>query len=369
MPPVSAQIVIPVHSLDRPLRRAVGSVLLCPEAGALIVAHGLEPATLDVPESSRVQVEAVKRSVGFPGVAFNEGLRAATAPLVGIMGSDDWYEDGAISAMLEHAEQDSADGVIAPIRYAAKKGNEITPTTWRRRNLRPARDHMYYRTAPLGLYKREIFDDPDFLFAEHVPAGTDVVNGVALWSSELRFSYYPHDPAYVVGDDALSRVTTIKRPLAEHAAEWRRIWDSQQVQAASRSARKALAHKMVVQHVLPLIANRPDEAKWRQGDFAWLVETARQLVEEVPTLPGTINRAKRPVFDSLLEGNLSKTLESERSSQSAGYLDWRLASNPLEELGVTSSRRRVLASKLSAWRSRQEANRSNAPYSPDQRES
>lgn len=351
MSAVRAQIVVPVHSLDRPIRRSTESILKCRQAGVLVVAHGVDPKSLDLPESERLTVVQVADEIGLPGVPFNRGLDQTSAPWVGVMGSDDWYEDGAIEAMLDHLTKDRADGIIAPLRYAGKDENEITPTTWRRRNLRPGRDRMFFRTAPLGLFRGEIMRDSAYQFNEGSPAGTDVVNGAVLWSSGFSVSYYPEDPAYVVGDDAVTRVTRVARALSVHAAEWRNLWFDPNIRQLSGRDRKALANKMMIQHVLPLVSAWSDAERWGEGDFEWLVGTARQLVEEVPSLPGTINRAKRPVLEALLTGDFEATLKAEKASTTAPYIDWRLASNPLRELGVTSSRRRVLASKLSRWRS------------------
>lgn len=347
---LEAQIVISTHRADRPVRRAVNSVLDCPSAGVVVVAHGLDPSLLDLPTNDRVEVIGVSDGLGYPGVPFNAGLMHTAAPWIGRLDSDDWYEPGAVEAMLSHAKQDDQDGVIAPIRVEPSATNEIAPASWRRKNLKPGRDHMYFRTAPFGLFKSELLKNPTYMYKEDVPAGEDVVNGAALWTSGLRFSFYPQDPAYVVTQEAPERASSVKRPLSEHASEWRELWAHPVIQRAKRAERKALAYKMVQMHVLPMISSRPTPEAWREGDFEWLSGTARQLVEEVPSLPGTVIRAKRPVFDALIEGDLEETLQAEKGSRSAPYLDWRVASNPVTELGIASRSRRIFSVWLSKKR-------------------
>ena len=48
MPVTSAEIVVAVHRLDRPIARAVGSILdQGPDVGAILVGHGLGVAALE----------------------------------------------------------------------------------------------------------------------------------------------------------------------------------------------------------------------------------------------------------------------------------------------------------------------------------
>ena len=69
----AVEIVVRVHDTSRPVRRAVSSVLEYPQAGAVVVAHGLSPDALDLPKDPRIRIVHEPDGLGFPGVASNAG--------------------------------------------------------------------------------------------------------------------------------------------------------------------------------------------------------------------------------------------------------------------------------------------------------
>ena len=346
---LSAQIVIPVHAEDRPIRRAVGSVLANPGAGAVVVAHNIDPALLDLPDDPRVQLVELSDGTRYPGAAFNRGIAAATAPWVGVMGSDDWYEPGAIDSMLMRAEVNGADGVIAPLRYNRSKENESNPMTWRRSKLHAARDRLFFRTAPLGLFRRGIFDDPRFLFDDDVVAGVDQRNSVLLYASGLNIAHDPRDPAYVVGDDATERVSTNQRPLAEQTEAWGRLWEDPDILSLPPKVRKALAEKFTEMHLLQIVAARPRLEQWLDGDFDWLSGLANRVLELEPDLDRGFVRARAAILRELAKGTLESTLDAQDNTT---YADWRLPKYATGPLRPNFRSRRRLASRLSRWRDR-----------------
>lgn len=323
---VKAEIIIPVHKLDRPIRRAVESVLQSPRAGCVIVAHGVNPHDLDLPDDARLCTVTLEEGIGYPGFAFNSGLQAATAPFVGVMGSDDWFDCGAIDSMLRRIERTRSDGVLAPLRHAASSKNNQNPVTWRRTSLRARQDRLFFRTAPLGLFARSVFDQPRYLFDDDVTAGVDQRNGALLYTSGFKIAHFPNDPAYVVGDDAKTRVTTTVRPLAEHAIAWRRLWRNPDILALPAAERTALAEKFLQVHVLGMIAARPSAEQWLEGDFEWLSDLARDVVSLAPRANRCLVRARQRILDSLIEGDLQSTLQTQVD---ASYTDWRLPLKPL----------------------------------------
>lgn len=344
---IQAQIVIPVHTLDRPIRRAVESVLASPGAGAVVVAHGIDPAELDLPDDPRVRVISLNHSVGYPGAAFNAGLADVTAPWSGVMGSDDWYEPGAIDIMVARASADAADGIIAPLRHANAEHNGRNPVTWRHSHLRGGRDGLFYRSAPLGLFRTEIFRDPSFLFADDVVAGVDQLNGVLLYTSGLSLSHYPHDPAYVVGEDAKTRVTTTVRPLSQHGEAWKRLWEDDRVRNLPRRERLPLARKFAQVHILRMLAARPEADQWLEGDFEWLSDLAWQIETLEPAVSRSFVRARAQIWEALLRRDMEEALNSQRT---ASYLDWRLPAYPAGVGGKDSWLRTRLDSRLADLR-------------------
>ena len=304
---IRAQIVIPVHDSSRPLRRAVESVLRCDAAGVIVVAHGLSAGDLDLPRSDRIVLLETSEGEGLPGVAFNVGLDAATAPWVGIMGSDDWYEDGGIDAMLSRLATDHSDGILAPIRQAQAPTSSLKPVTWRRTRLQAHRDRLFFRTAPLGLFRRELMQNPRYQMADHVVAGIDQLSSVRLWTDGLNISYHPEDPAYVVGDDARQRVTLTPRPLSVQAAMWQELWDDEGVLALPPHVKQALADKVIRVHVFDTIGARVGTRSWVLEDFAWLSGLAIRISTVVPNWAAGLSRAQTAVFESLVRGDRAST--------------------------------------------------------------
>lgn len=323
----AAQIVIATHSTDRPVRRAVESVLKCSSAGVIVVAHGINADELDLPKDARVKVVEVGDRVGFPGVPFNAGVQSATAPWVGVMGSDDWFEDGALEAMLRRAESDCADGVLAPRRRDYMASNILVPATPRRRNLSASRDGLFQRVAPLGLFRTEMMQRPDHAFDERTHSGEDLPVSTRLWTEGNRVSYYPADPAYVEGTDARERTSTIARPLAQHVPIWLTLWDTELVRGLSQREVEDLAERSFHGNVLPLLHKRPQPEDWPTGDFEWLTAVVRRMTEAAPGFGRSFTRARQRTYEGLLEGDLAATLEAQRL---ASYLDWRLLAHPIE---------------------------------------
>lgn len=310
------QIVIPVNDADRPLSRAIDSVLRSPHAGVVVVAHNISPSSLNIPQDPRVKVLSFVGEEGKVGPAFDAGIEATDAPWIGIMGSDDWYETEALEAMSMRAEQDNADGVLAPLAYQGN-GRGMVPLTLRRKNLHPVRDRMFYRSAPLGIYRREILRDERFRFGDRHYVGSDIAVSARLWTSGLRVSYYPEDPAYVVGDDARRRVTTSPRPLAERGAAWKDLWDLPWVRELSGPVRTSLAVKLLRVHVWGELAAHPNPEWWSQEDSSWLEGLTSRILSEAP---GVLEHFRRPTvrtFQKVSEGNLEGALKSFRLEESA----------------------------------------------------
>lgn len=357
MPPTeewhpTVQIVVATHRADRPVSRAASSVLTFPDAGVVVVAHGLGADELDLPSDPRVKVVEVERGVGFPGVPFNAGIRAATAPWVGIVGSDDWFEEGAIEAMLRRAEADDADGIIAPRRRDYMDSNIVLPLTLRRSGLRASRDGLFHRTAPLGLFRREILQRPEYAFDETTHSGEDVPVSARLWTQGHKISYYPSDPAYVGGSDAKERTSTVSRPLPEHVPIWLDMWDTRLVRSLSLREAEDLAERNFQVNVITLLQQRPSSEDWPPGDFEWLCSVVAKMAEVAPGFSRGFTRTWQRVYRGLLEGDLSSTLEA---LSAASYIDNRAPAQPIEVFHRNAWWRKQVREKAAKAKSRREA--------------
>ena len=104
--PEHADIIVAVHDLRRNVDRAVRSILADPDprVRALVVAHNLplnevETALAHLVREfpGRVRIEELADGVPSPSGPFNFGIAISDAEYVGIMGSDDELDAGAVS--------------------------------------------------------------------------------------------------------------------------------------------------------------------------------------------------------------------------------------------------------------------------------
>ena len=103
--------------------------------------------------------------------AINKGIRMATGDIVGILNSDDTFEDDRTLADIAAAFDDSADAVYADIRFV-RGGNTVryySARRWRpwmhRYGFMPPHPSVYIRRAVferLGLYKTDYRISADF---------------------------------------------------------------------------------------------------------------------------------------------------------------------------------------------------------------
>lgn len=271
------QQVVRVHSLDRPIRRAVESVLSDPRSGVIVVAHNVQAAKLDLPDSDRIEIVELRGHEGLPGAASQAGVDAATAPWVGLLDSDDWYAPGALAAMQQRASHDGADVVIAPFHKQDKGRKSMLPTL-RSRNLNPVRDGVFYRSAPFGIFRRELLQAARF--DTTVKTGEDLQVIAYLATSGGGISYYWNDPVYWLGTDLADRVTAQPRPVSELGKAWNSVWDADFVRKWDRATRHAFAVKMARQNIGQLIESRVSTNTWQPGELEWMSSTIRRLRAE-----------------------------------------------------------------------------------------
>ena len=159
-------LVIAAHDPARNVRRAVASALagsgghvrvtvVCHNRNAAEFAHHWE----GLPGERHVRPLELRDGIPSPAGPFNAGIEAATAPWVGVMDSDDELEPGALRSWEAQARAQELDLLMARVSVAGKQ--LLTP------RLRPFRrglpdlvkDRVFYRTAPLGLMRRETLMD------------------------------------------------------------------------------------------------------------------------------------------------------------------------------------------------------------------
>lgn len=303
-------VIIAVHDLSRPVARTLASALATDwdRSGAVrvtVACHELDAddvaALLPEDAAPFTRLLEVRDGLGSPSGPYNAGMDVATAELVTIIGSDDYYEPGALQAWSDRAGAD-VDVVLAPMRM--QTGEAInTPRVRPRRTaqLDPVADRMAYRTAPLGLMRLATLNRLGLRLDEGMKVGGDIAFTVQLWRLAPRVDLAAGTPAYVVGVDASTRVTTTVRPLAVSLAPYTSLLARDWFMELPARYRRAVAIKILRIHVLDNVARRASVEAWGEGEVAYLRRVVGRLVGCGRGVLRPFSRADRLVFDTILD--------------------------------------------------------------------
>ena len=304
----TVDVVIAVHDSARPLRRAIDSVLDGAPSGVrvIVVRHGLPAESFgdlrDAKDASlvtRIGIAAGVRSAAGP---FTAGVQAATAEYVGLLGSDDRFEAGALARMVGRVATDRPDVLVYPMRYDDGPPLANPLSRWRReRRLDPVRDRLAYRTAPLALFRRTLVDDLGLRFTPGVATGEDAEFSARLWFADVRIDFHPRDPGYVIMADAGTRVTMTARPFRQDLEAYRGLFDSDWIRGLGPRERHAFVVKTVRVHVLGALLARASGEAFSADDVAAARELAQMGVQLAPRMLDPFSRADRAVLDVLLD--------------------------------------------------------------------
>lgn len=352
MSSTTIEFVIAVHDVRRPLERAVRSVLDgAPDhrARVVVVRHGLGPDAFADLEKATLGEDvtwlACHDGVASPAGPYNVGVRASVADYVGVMGSDDVLEPGAVATALRRLDEDSPDALVLPLRYAdGESVRSPLSRLGRTRALDPVKDRVAYRTAPLALVKRQVWSGLGLSFTEGLPTGEDVEVSGRLWFSGARIDFHPSDPGYTIMTDGPARVTSQLRPLADDLEPFRRLLDQPWVAAIGADAQRSLAVKTLRVHVLAAL----DDRERRGGLDQDAVDAAGALVTRSLRLaPGALapfSRADRWVLDALARSGGLESVRNVRNAvrarRDAGVLARVLPHEPARILDRESTARR-----------------------------
>lgn len=326
-PALDVDLVIAVHDPARAIDRAVRSALQSRAAlRVTVVCHGLAAATIGdrlgpIARDERVRLLEHHDGIPSPTGPFNAGLAAATARFTSIMGSDDELEPGAIDAWLKVADRDGAEVVIPPLRHAGGARIPTPPARpFRSRRLDVVADRLHYRSAPLGLVSRARFGEARMMTGVRV--GEDLDYSGRLWSSDARISLARRGPAYLVHDDAPTRVTFTARPISDELAYLPRLLDAPWLVSAPSDARTAWAAKIWRINVFGALFYRSDHP-WSREDRRELAGLARDLAAFAPDALERLSRLDRNLVDAaadetVADGELNRRARARRRFASPG---------------------------------------------------
>lgn len=296
----SIEVVIPVHDVQRPFKRAVSSALgqraelsgLGVELRVTVVLHNLGPAAADVTADSGP-------GSGFDGVTWlvcddgvrspagprNRALDESTATFLSFLDSDDYLESGSLAAWWKAAQPDSAAIVIAPLRTPE---GTILPAPRIRPSkpavLDPLKDGLAYRSVPYGLLRRSALTDVGFRYAEGLRTGEDIEATLKLWFRSGPVCYPYGAPAYHQTDDSGGgRVTSTLSLLADEFQWLERLLASEWLQQAQLSERRAVALKLLRVHGIGALLRRAgatgveDDVLWNEAERAYWADISSRL--------------------------------------------------------------------------------------------
>lgn len=336
MPHPDVDVIIPVHSATRPIRRAVDSVLDGAEADvrAIVVAHNIDEAVIAAnlgarAEDPRVLLLHLADGIPSPAGPMNHGLDHVEAGHFSLLGSDDELAPGAVDLWLRIAREDAASVVLARIDRDVQGPDPLPPTRpGRTRNLDAVRDRLSYRCAPLGLLSREHFGALRFTPGLH--SGEDLEYTARLWFTGDRIAYARSGPGYVGHEEESDRVTSAVRTVAEDFAFLDAIEESDWFERLPRRARRAFGVKNLRLHVFDAILHRLRGP----GGLAAHRDALEGVIDRIERMsPGSLAllaRTDRQVIDALREPqpDPDRILQL-LGARWAGGLDARLPRNPL----------------------------------------
>ena len=299
-----AEVVIACHSAERPLGRAVASVLEGNGdlATVTVVAHNISASVLRDSLAPRhaMQVRWLELADGTrsPANPYNFGTSKATAEWVSLLGSDDFLQPGAVAAWLTQSAR--ADAVITRLLYdrgGVVRTPPVRPFTRSRRDA--VRDRLYYRSAPLGLMRRGYLEARDFAWDPDLKAGGDLRLSTLLWS-EGRVAVQTAGPGYVIGADASDRVTMRLAPLSDELSHVERAWGpTGWARSLTGAQQRALAIKYLRIHFFGAAYYRAINERWGAGDRETMAAAIELVLRRAPSAPRPLSVADRRLLAAL----------------------------------------------------------------------
>lgn len=282
-------VVIAVHSTQRPIVRAVASCYdgLAKQAlRVTIVCHNMPSdeirATVTAAGYDSVRFVELNDGINSPAGPKNHGMALADARYVGLLDSDDFYEPGALAHWHTVLTENDADAVVAPVKHLS--GELIrTPRAriGRTHNLHGVKDRLAYATAPRGLWRTDFLRSIGYQYTEGLRTGEDLAPGLKLYFSGARTEFPLAGPKYVLGDDAEDRVTAESLPLKQDFEAISRL-DQAWLEQLSDSARQSIAIKLARVNLLGAVLRRGSSWPWQEEDLCALEDLARQLARLHP---------------------------------------------------------------------------------------
>ncbi|MFP3459417.1 glycosyltransferase family A protein [Arthrobacter globiformis] len=368
----SIEVVVPVHDVERPFKRAVSSALaqraelsgLGVELRVTVVLHNLGAAAAGVTAGSGAGSEfdgvtwlTCDDGVPSPAGPRNRALDASTATFLSFLDSDDHLEPGSLAAWWKAAQPAGASAVIAPLR--TPEGTILSAPRIRPSKpaiLDPLKDGLAYRSVPYGLLRRSALTNVGFRYAEGLRTGEDIEATLKLWFRSGPVCYPYGAPAYHQTDDSgAGRVTSSLSNLADEFKWLERLLASEWLRPASRSERRAVALKVLRVHGIGALLRRagasgvPDDALWNEAERAYWADISSRLYAFAGgSLPEVSRRDTELARAAAAAADVRSLRTAVERHRNAGRLGDLVPANPAAILSRDSVLRHYLTERLRA---------------------
>ena len=300
-------VIIAVHQSERPIERAIDSVLTGASATVrvTVVAHNIGADLIGdrlglYSDDQRVRLVELKDGIPSPSGPFNHGLDLATAEFTSVLGSDDELQKGAVDSWLGTARRRGAQAVL-PRLVSARFGSTRTPPTrpLRSQGLDGARDRLAYRTAPLGLVSRDRFADLRFTAGIH--SGEDIEYGLRIWFSGARIAFDRHGPGYLIHDEETEgHTTSVRRNVMETFAFLPSALDPAWMATLDGAARRSIVIKLLRTQVMDAVAAFLSDQPADLRDLAAVID---RIVAFAPEAMRCISARDARILTEVLTGS------------------------------------------------------------------
>lgn len=334
-PPLpTVSVVIPVHTPDRPIRKAVESVIgqNAPGTDVVVVCHNTSPIAIQERlvglDSERYSLLELQDGIPSPAGPLNLGVESATSDYVTVLGSDDVYEPHVFDFWRKELASSSPELLVGQFKVEGV-GRVLAPAprVGRFRRLDAAKDLLYTRTPQLAvLFHSDLVRHQDYPgFMPAARNGEDIALSAFLWSVSSSTSYSRCSDGFLVGISANDRVTAAPFSVAELLAPVLFTLEQPWIASLERSQRVALALKLTTNHVLSTLRSRERSAAISEDDLPHYRDVLTRLERLSPGFGGRLTRRDNGLVSAILQGHTDRLLEwLEDSRPLARYLPQQL---------------------------------------------